>query len=115
MVECKIVALVTQVQFPPFLLIFYKNFIIIFIENERKDMMNMKRYQSKSWSQSAREMCTRQIQMIEAGCQTIDGATRFFSISYRHPRIRYRAAKRFGRLNKMNKIKENLELYNSRF
>lgn len=75
----------------------------------------MKAYRSKSWSQQAREMCDRQIAQIETGWQTIEGATKFFHMSYRAAIIRHRAAKRFGRLVKAGKVHENLVAYHLHF
>ena len=65
----------------------------------------MKRYHVRSWSESAREMCDRQIAFIDAGVNTIDSAIHFFHTSYRAKIIRYRAAKRFGR-----KIRQNVPI-----
>lgn len=67
----------------------------------------MRTYHCKSWSTQAREMCDRQIILINAGWQTIDGAKEFFSISYRPKIIHYRAAKRFGRMIRANKVHEH--------
>lgn len=56
----------------------------------------MKTYHPKSWSQQAREMADKQVrQTLEDGDPTY--SLWFFSHSYRHPLIRRRAAKRFGR------------------
>lgn len=75
-------------------------------------------YRPKSWSQQARQMADRQfgyfINANECGdpeswllqldpetgwtCADEDSYIHFFSISYRHPLIRRRAAKRFGKL-----------------
>lgn len=57
----------------------------------------MKNYHPTSWSQQAREMCDRQIAMVQQGYSTIEQAINFFSNSYRPSIIRCRAAKRFGR------------------
>lgn len=57
----------------------------------------MKTWHPESWSQQAREMARKQIESIKCGYQTIEGAIEFFDRSYRHPLIRYRAAKAFGR------------------
>ena len=64
----------------------------------------MKTFRPKSWSKSAREMCDNQIAMIHAGWQTVNDAKEFFSNSYRHPLIKQRAAKRFGRLLRKGKV-----------
>jgi len=64
----------------------------------------MRSYHPESWSAQARKMCDNQIEMVEAGYATIDEAIHFFSISYRHPLIRHRAAKRFGRMLRAGKI-----------
>lgn len=65
----------------------------------------MKTYRPKSWSQQAREMCNEQVWQIKAGFQTVEGATEFFSNSYRPEIITGRAAKRFGRMLKAGKVK----------
>ena len=64
----------------------------------------MRAYYSKSWSEQAREMCEKQIQLIKAGKITTSEAVKFFTESYRAPIIRYRAVKRFGRKIRQNKI-----------
>lgn len=75
----------------------------------------MKAYHPKSWSQQAREMCDRQINQINSGWQTVEGAIKFFHTSYRADIIRCRAAKRFGRLVESGKVHEDLITYQSRF
>ena len=75
----------------------------------------MKTYHPKSWSQQAREMCDEQIRQINSGWQTIDGAVKFFSQSYRAEIIRNRAAKRFGRMVRAGKVHEDLEVYYHHF
>jgi hypothetical protein len=72
----------------------------------------MLKYRSKSWSQSARQMCEDQISEINTGWQTIEGAVKFFHDSYRADIIKRRAAKMFGKALKANKVHEDLELYN---
>lgn len=71
----------------------------------------MNTYHPKSWSQQAREMSNSEIWSVNNGWQTIEGAIRFFSTSYRHPLIRERAAKHFGRMIRAGKVHENLEAY----
>lgn len=71
----------------------------------------MNKYRSESWSYQAREMSRKQINAIERGYQTIAGALKFFSNSYRHPKICERAAKHFGRQVRMGKVHENLKKY----
>ena len=65
------------------------------------------KYRPKSWSQQAREMADRRIQYVNTGTECIDQAIYFFNISYRHPRIRLRAAKRFGRAVRAGKVHEH--------
>jgi len=72
-------------------------------------------YQPKSWSQQAREMCDLEVWSVNNGWQTIKGAMRFFSMSYRHPLIRNRAAKRFGRMLRAGKVHNNLTTYYEHF
>lgn len=67
----------------------------------------MRSWYPPSWSEQAREMCDKQVDYIDAGMTTIDNAFYLFSISYRAPIIRLRAAKRFARLLKQGKVKEN--------
>lgn len=64
----------------------------------------MKSYYPKSWSKQAREMADYQVAAINAGAGSVEFAINFFSNSYRAPIIRYRAAKRFGRLRRAGKI-----------
>ena len=72
-------------------------------------------YHPDSWSQQARKMADDEVWCINNGWQTIEGATRFFSTSYRHPLIRGRAAKRFGRLLRAGKVHEHLDEYRKHF
>lgn len=72
-------------------------------------------YHPKSWSQQAREICDNQIAQINSGWQTINGAVKFFSNSYRAEIIRNRAAKRFGRAVRAGKVHENLKEYYKHF
>lgn len=62
-------------------------------------------YHPASWSEQARKMADIQLYYVLNGDITEDEAVHFFSTSYRHPRIRLRAAKYFGR--KMRQLKEN--------
>ncbi len=71
----------------------------------------MKNYRPKSWSAQAREMCDRQVEYINYGHCFIEDSMRIFRNSYRHPLIVGRAAKRFGRMLKAGKIRENKEAY----
>jgi hypothetical protein len=69
---------------------------------------DMRTYHPDSWSVQAREMANRQVESINCGVSTIADAIYFFGISYRHPRIKYRAAKRFGRMRRTGKVKEKI-------
>lgn len=71
----------------------------------------MRNYYPQSWSQQARNMSNSEIQSINAGWSTIRGTLRFFSNSYRHPLIRQRAAKHFGRKRREGKVRENMAEY----
>lgn len=71
----------------------------------------MKTWRPTSWSQQAREMCDRQVEMINAGHGFIEDALHLFGNSYRAPIITGRAAKRFGRLMRAGKVKENIGEY----
>ena len=67
----------------------------------------MKSWYPPSWSEQARKMCDRQVAYVNAEMTTIENAFYLFSVSYRSPIIRYRAAKRFARLLKQDKVKKN--------
>lgn len=71
----------------------------------------MRTWKPASWSQQAREMCDKQIEYINGGHAFIEDALHLFSNSYRAPIIRDRAAKRFGRLMRVGKVKENIGAY----
>ncbi len=75
----------------------------------------MRNYHPQSWSQQARIMSIHQVESINAGWQTIAGAMKLFQKSYRHPLIRERAAKHFGRMLRTGKVHENLEEYYKHF
>lgn len=67
----------------------------------------MRTYHPKSWSEQAREMADKQAWQVNHYVDyTIADAVCFFSISYRHPLIRNRAAKRFGHLVRAGKVKD---------
>ena len=68
----------------------------------------MRRYHPRSWSESARYLCDRQVGFIKMGYATIDSVKSFFGVSYRAPIIRVRAAKRFSRLVKSGKVKQGI-------
>lgn len=71
----------------------------------------MKTWRPASWSQQAREMCDKQVKMINAGYGLIEDVLHLFSTSYCAPIIRGRAAKRFGRFMRAGKVKENIGEY----
>lgn len=71
----------------------------------------MRNYHPESWSHQARRMSYNEIISVEQGWSTIQEAINFFSTSYRHPLIRARAAKHFGRMLRVGKVHENLEEY----
>lgn len=71
----------------------------------------MRTWRPASWSQQAREMCDKQIEYINGGHAFVEDALHLFSNSYRAPIIRGRAAKRFGRLMRAGKVKENVGAY----
>lgn len=77
----------------------------------RKEVKKMKTWRPASWSQQAREMCNKQIEYINGGHAFIEDALHLFSNSYRAPIITDRAAKRFGRLMRAGKVKENISEY----
>lgn len=57
----------------------------------------MKTWRPESWSMQAREMAENQIKQINDGSKSIAAALYFLNMSYRHSRIRIRAAKRLHR------------------
>lgn len=67
----------------------------------------MKNYHPKSWSQQARELGERAILNVNRGSWSIDRAIYFLRNSYRHSRIRYRAAVRFRRALLNGRIHEH--------
>ena len=69
----------------------------------------MRTWRPESWSQQARNMSDGVIRNVNNGYWSIDEAVRFFQVSYRHPLIRMRAAKRFGYYLKHGKIHESAE------
>lgn len=71
----------------------------------------MKKWRPLSWSQQARRMCDLQVTYVNNGNALIEDALLLFSTSYRAPIIRDRAAKRFGRLMRAGKVKENIREY----
>ena len=56
-----------------------------------------KKWRPESWSAQARELADKIISQVVLQQREVKEAREFFSKSYRHKRIRYRAAKRFGR------------------
>ena len=66
----------------------------------------MRAYRPASWSEQARRMGDRMIGYVNGGSMCLEQVSRFFNMSYRHPRIVYRAAKRFGRALRAGKVKE---------
>ena len=71
----------------------------------------MKTWRPASWSQQARRMCDLQVAYVNSGNALIEDTLRFFSTSYRAPIITGRVAKRFGRLMRAGKVKENIGEY----
>ena len=67
-------------------------------EDKMKSVVPHYNYHPKSWSEQARELSTRIYNNVASGSWTLEQSIHFFSISYRHPLIVNRAAKRFGRL-----------------
>ena len=67
----------------------------------------MKQYRPESWSAQARELSNRIAENVNCGAWCLEEAHRFWGLSYRHPRIVHRAAKRFGRLLREGKIHES--------
>lgn len=69
----------------------------------------MRTYHAKSWSQQARELSDNLIYQVNKGWRAIDSVAYFWRCSYRHPRIIIRAAKRFGRMVRADKVHESPE------
>lgn len=67
----------------------------------------MRTYHPKSWSQQARELGDRIVDNVNSGDWCLEQARRFFVLSYRHPLIKQRAAKRFYRLYHAGKVHES--------
>lgn len=65
-------------------------------------------WRPESWSAQARKLAEQRVLSVEFGYTTIEEAMIWFSISYRAPLIRQRAAKRFGRLVRAGKVKEGV-------
>lgn len=66
----------------------------------------MKTWHPDSWSKQARELADTIYSQYLDGSRSLEDAENFFSNSYRNPLERRRAAKRFGRLLRKNKNKE---------
>lgn len=66
----------------------------------------MKTWHPKTWSEQAREKSNHYVGRVNRGELTIAEAVERISNSYRHPLIRNRAAKRFGRLVREGKVCE---------
>lgn len=71
----------------------------------------MRIWRPLSWSQQARKMCDLQVEYVNYGHSFIEDSLNLISNSYRAPIIRQRAAKRFGKLVRSGKVKENLEAF----
>lgn len=67
----------------------------------------MRAWRPKSWSAQARKMGDRMIGYVNDGVWCIEQVEHFFHISYRHPRIVMRAAKRFGRAVRAGKVHQS--------
>lgn len=70
----------------------------------------MRSYRPASWSTQARLMCDKQLYYIAKGTKTIEEGAETIRNSYRHPLIKQRAIKRFGRKVKNNDFNYNLYL-----
>jgi hypothetical protein len=57
----------------------------------------MRTWHPDSWSKQARNKANKVIAQVAKNEITMEDAEAFFAMSYRHSKIRYRAAKRFGR------------------
>lgn len=66
----------------------------------------MRTWRPESWSQQARWLADQKIYGVESGYASIEQTMKWFSLSYRAPIIRHRAAKRFGRLVRAGKVVE---------
>lgn len=71
----------------------------------RKPVVSHHNYHPESWSIQARELGTRIFRNVKCGSWSLEQGVNFFSMSYRHPIIVNRAAKRFGRLVRKEKVK----------
>ena len=64
-------------------------------------------YHAESYSAQARELCDRAIDNVNSGAWCLEQAFRFFVLSYRCSRIRFRALNRFCRYVKAGKVRES--------
>ena len=63
----------------------------------------MRNYHPKSWSAQARKLADRIYEPYSKGILTLKDCEIILIDSYKHPLIRLRAAKRFGRLIRRDK------------
>lgn len=66
-------------------------------------------YHPESYSEQARELSNRAIDNVNCGAWCLEQAFRFFVLSYRCERIRFRALRRFMRYVNNGKIQEHPE------
>ena len=66
-------------------------------------------YRPDSYSMQARALCDRAIDNVNHGMWCLEQAFRFFNLSYRCARIRFRALRRFNRYVKCGKVHETDE------
>lgn len=65
-----------------------------------------------SWSKRAREIADMQAEYVEDGWALIHDVTNFIPTMEENPIIKQRVAKRFGRMVRSGKVKDNIDLYN---
>ena len=67
---------------------------------------------SMSWSKNARKIVDMQMEYVNDGWALIHEVENFISTMEENPIIKQRVAKRFGRMVRSGKVKDNIDLYN---
>ena len=67
---------------------------------------------SMSWSKNARKIVDVQVEYVNDGWALIYEVENFISAMEENPIIKQRVAKRFGRMVRSGKVKDNIDLYN---
>lgn len=67
---------------------------------------------SMSWSKNARKIADMQVEYVNDGWALIHEVENFIPTMEENPIIKQRVAKRFGRMVRSGKVKDNIDLYN---